>query len=370
MTLPIDLRRNLLGRWPTATTAIAGVIGHPIRHSLSPALHNAALASLGIDRVYVAFDVDRRGFDAAFQGASALGLRGLSVTMPHKEAAAQLASRRTSVARRLGSANTITFEERGPVADSTDGDGLLDDLRAGAAFDPEGRRCGVIGAGGAARAVVLALASAGAEEVVVVNRTVASAWRAAALAPGTARVGRPEELAQCDLVVQATPVGMGTATGASSGPENGGVPGREDELGAVIAGVDPARFAPGQLVVDLVYDPALTTFLEVARHHGASTRNGLGILVHQAARQFTLWTGEVAPVALMWEAANLRASTAFAGPPPVQGDQVEPDAGGAVATTGRRPSYSKDEGSTEEPVASGAGGQERPSGSGAWSSPS
>ena len=123
------------------------MIGFPVRHSLSPLLHNTAFAAMGLDWSYVAFEVPPGSLDRAVAGAAALGLRGLSVTMPHKDAAAQLATRRSRQVRRLGAANTLRFDQGAIVAESYDGDGLLDDLRDGG-FDPAGRRCGVIGAGG------------------------------------------------------------------------------------------------------------------------------------------------------------------------------------------------------------------------------
>lgn len=274
--------------WPTAATAIVGVVGFPVGHSLSPLLHNAAFAVMGLDYGYLAFDVPPGSFDRAVVGAAALGLKGLSVTMPHKDAAARLAGHRSPAVRRLGAANTLSFAEGTIYAESTDGDGLLDDLTKGAQFDPAGRRCGVIGAGGAGRATVLALAEAGAAEVVIVNRTPAAAWRSAAVAPKVARVGRPEELSGMDLVVQATPIALA------------GLPAPPDDRSAVVAGVDPSRFGAGQLIVDLVYDPALTPFLLEAKRHGAKVRNGLGMLVHQAARQIRLWTGSEPPLSVMW----------------------------------------------------------------------
>jgi shikimate dehydrogenase len=302
--------------WPRATTAVAGVIGFPVRHSLSPLLHNTAFAALGLDWSYLAFEVPPGSLDRAVAGAAALGLRGLSVTMPHKDAAARLATRRSRQVRALGAANTLRFDEGAIVAESYDGDGLLDDLRDGG-FDPAGRRCGVIGAGGAARAAVLALAEAGAYEVVVVNRTVTAAWRAAALAPTVVRVGRPDDLRRTDLVVQATPAAMAgggppreTAPAAQAGqaqpvPREGkDEEGRDAEVSPIVAGVDPAWFGAGQLVVDLVYDPALSPFLAEARRAGATVRNGLGLLVYQAARQIKLWTGAEPPLGAMWAAVG------------------------------------------------------------------
>lgn len=277
----------------TSATELAGVVGHPARHSLSPALHNAAYAALRVDWAYLAFEVNPPDFAAAVAGARALGARGLSVTMPFKEEAAALASRRSSTVRRLGAANTLTFEKNEVVADSTDGAGFVADLAKALRFDPNGRRCAVIGAGGAARAVILALAEAGASEVLVANRTPVRAFRASALAPGVARVVRADELASAELVVQATPAGM-AGTGEPAEGEGSGWP----------VGFDPSRLSAGQFAVDLVYHPEETAWLRAAAAGGATTRNGLGLLVHQAALQVERWTGRAAPLVAMWAAVS------------------------------------------------------------------
>jgi shikimate dehydrogenase len=276
---------------PSASTRLAGVVGHPVRHSLSPRLHQAAYRALGIDWAYLAFDVAPSSIEAAVEGASALGLIGLSVTMPHKEAAARLATRRSPMVRRLGAANTLTFLGRRVVADNTDGAGLIADLREGVPFEPSDRRCAVIGAGGAARAAIVALAEAGAREVLVVNRTPARAFQAATLVPGRGRVARPEELDAADLIVNATPMGM-LADGGRGG------------MSANELLVDSSRFGSGQLVVDLVYDPPVTEWLAQAASNGARVRGGLGMLVHQAGLQVEIWTGSRAPLGEMWQAVE------------------------------------------------------------------
>jgi shikimate dehydrogenase len=277
--------------WPSANTRLAGVIGHPVSHSLSPRLHQAAYRALALDWAYLAFDVDPGSLEAAIEGARALGVVGLSVTMPHKEAAAHLATQRSPLVRRLGAANTLTFSGRHVTADNTDGEGFVADLRQDVHFEPEGRCCGVIGAGGAARAVVVALAEAGASDVVVVNRTRSRAFQAATLVPGRARVGRPQDLDSADLVVNATPIGMLAD------------PGRPAESAEEIF-VDSSRFGSGQLVVDLIYDPPVTEWLAKAAASGARIHGGLGMLVHQAARQVELWTGARPPLAEMWRAVG------------------------------------------------------------------
>jgi len=271
------------GGWPTGTTSAAGVIGSPVRHSLSPAIHNAAFAASGLDWVFLAFDVAPSGTAAALAGAAALGVRGLSVTMPLKEAVAAAVDELTPAAAALGAVNTVIFGPGTVTGDNTDGDGFLDAL---APWSPDGRRCVVLGAGGAARAVVRALAAAGAGEVVVVNRTGERARRAAGLAGARGRVGTPADVAAADLVVNATPIGMAGTPGA------GGMP------------VDADLVRAGQVVVDLVYHPVRTPLLEAADERGAVARDGIGMLVHQAGRAFRAWTGQEPPLGAMERAAR------------------------------------------------------------------
>jgi shikimate dehydrogenase len=273
----------------SAATAVVGVIGDPVAHSLSPRLHNRAFVEMGLDWVSVGFRVPAGRAGEALAGAAALGVRGLSVTMPHKDAVAGLVDRRSPLAERLGAVNCVVFDEAGTFGDSTDGPGLVAALRRGDRFDPAGRRCLVVGAGGAARAVILALAEAGASEVMVVNRTASRGTTAAGLAGAVGRLGRGEDARDSELVVNATPLGMGTG-GAGDGPWP----------------IDPGLLAPGQLVVDLVYHPEVTPWMAAARQRGAEVANGLGMLVHQAALQIETWTGAEAPVEAMWQAVSGR----------------------------------------------------------------
>jgi shikimate dehydrogenase len=272
----------------SAATAVVGVIGDPVAHSLSPLLHNTAFAELGLDWVSVGFRVAAGHAGEAMTGARALGVRGLSVTMPHKDAVAALVERRSALAERVGAVNCVVLGAGPSWGDSTDGPGLVAALRRGDHFDPEGRRCLVVGAGGAARAVIVGLADAGAGEVVVVNRSVDRGARAAALAGPVGRVGEPGDATRCDLVVNATPLGMGA----------------DREVERPEWPIDPALLVKGQCVVDLVYDPPVSPWLAAARRRGADTSNGLGMLVHQAALQVGLWTGQDPPVEAMWRAVS------------------------------------------------------------------
>ncbi len=277
-------------RWPSGASVVVGVIGDPVRHSLSPTLHNAAFAALGLDWVSVAFPVAPGTLDVALSGARALGVRGLSVTMPFKEPIAALVDRASPTAQILGAVNCVAVEPDGLVGHNTDGEGFVAALRRGADFDPAGRRCLVAGAGGAARAVLLALARAGASEVVVVGRAAARIADAVRLVADVGRAGTSSDVSGADLVVNATPAGMAGTAAAEELPP-----------------VDPRLLGSGQLVVDLVYVPRPTRWLALAAAQGAATLDGLGMLVHQAALQVELWSGRPAPVEAMWHAADHRA---------------------------------------------------------------
>ena len=283
---------------PLGTTSVAAVIGDPVGHSLSPVLHNAAFAALGLDWVYVALRVPAGSGAAAVRAVRTLGLAGLSVTMPHKTDAARAVDRLTPTAARLGSVNTVVPVGDELVGDSTDGAGLLDALRADRSFEAAGHRCVVLGTGGAARAVCAALGEAGAASVVVVGRRNAAAASCAALAGAGGRVGPVDEVDGADLVVNATPVGM-DADADGTGDRNAGQVAAVPADAVLPFELDARRLGPGQLVVDLVYAPPVTPLLRAARARGASGVNGIGMLVHQAGRQLTAWTGLVAPLDVM-----------------------------------------------------------------------
>jgi shikimate dehydrogenase len=277
-------------------TRLVGVIGSPITHSLSPLLHNAAFAALGLGSTWrsLAFEVAPGQAAEALEAMRRADISGLSVTMPHKADVVALVDECTEVAQRLNAVNCIVSTEGVLLGANTDGEGFVASLARGADFTPAGRRCVVIGAGGAARAVVLALADAGASRISVLNRTPQRAATAAALAGRAGSVVLPgksalaEAVGSADLVVNATPFGM-----AGASPE-----------GAAPWLVAPQLLHEGQVAADLVYAPRPTPWLVEAAAAGARSVDGLGMLVHQAAAQLVLWTGEPAPVEAMWEAAE------------------------------------------------------------------
>ena len=265
------------------------VLGHPVAHSRSPAMHRAALAELGLagDWSYDAIDVEPAAFADRIAAMPGEGFVGANVTVPHKLAALRAAVEASVAAREIGAANTLTFQDRAALADNTDAPGLL----AAIGEDVAGKRALVLGAGGSARAAVWALRGAGAE-VDVWNRTHERAERlvedlggAAIDSAGALRA------ADHDLIVNATTVGMAQSSGRT-GSSLKGLP------------IDDDAIADQNLVVDLVYGSTETELVRLARERGARVVDGLEVLVHQGAASFRLWTGLDPPVETMRRAAR------------------------------------------------------------------
>lgn len=269
-------------------TQVTALIGHPVAHSVSPAILNAAYEAAGLDWVFVAFDVAPGSAVDALASMRSLGVRGLSVTMPHKDEVFAAVDELTERARTIGAVNCVTRVGDRLVGDNTDGRGLLLSLADDLGTEVVGLAVGVVGAGGAARSIVSACAEAGAASVTVVNRTESKAVATIGVAPLVAHVGTLADLAECDVIINATSVGMGD---------------------------DPSLVVPievlraGHVVVDIVYHPLDTPLLRAARQAGATAVDGLGMLVGQAALAFAMWTGEVAPLEAMRRAARRAVSS-------------------------------------------------------------
>jgi shikimate dehydrogenase len=259
----------------SARTAQCGIVLHPAGHTRSPAMHNAAFTALGIDAVYTAFDVRPEGLGAAIAGAKALGIRQLAVSIPHKQAVIAHLDEVDPIASRIGAVNTVTLEAGRLVGSNTDWTGAVRALERETPLD--GRIAVVLGAGGAARAVVHGLLGAGAK-VVVLNRT---PERAVALASdlGADRGGPLSEFPEtpADILVNTTSVGLGS-----------------DESPVV-----GDRLNRDLVVMDAVYAPERTRLLRDAESRGARTIPGKWMLVYQAAEQLRLWTWRDAPVDAM-----------------------------------------------------------------------
>lgn len=285
----------------TAKTAVYGVIGDPVGHSLSPVIMNTAFAENGIDAVYAAFPVPEGELATALNGCRALGIAGLNVTYPHKVAAASAANERSRRVELLDAANTLLFsagarsgEDEGAAwiaAHNTDAPGTALAIEAFGGQSCRGKRVAIFGAGGAARAAALGLLEAGAGYVAFLARDPmkaealtaklreAFADRVFSFAElGEAHVRAcADEVGNAQIVIQATPVGMGSQAA-------------DDPLGRLLQESNLLR--RGQVCLEMVYQPRITPFLRQAAGEGAVALDGLTLLVSQAAESFTRWTGK------------------------------------------------------------------------------
>ncbi len=274
----------------SGTTKPFAVLGHPIAHTLSPAMHNAALLALEWDAVYLAFDVTPERVVPALAALGELGFRGVNLTVPLKEAAFRGLKHRDDSAALVRSVNTVAFHDAGPVGYSTDGEGFLRAHEEAFGGGIGGANIFVLGAGGAGRALALVCAVNGARAVTLADtdsgRAAAVAEEIRATAP-TVHTTHVEGDAACieaartaDLVLQATPVGMKPSDPSPLGAE---------------------AFRPGQQAFDLIYTAPETPFMKTAAAAGAHTANGLAMLLYQGVRSFEIWTGVTPPVEIMRE---------------------------------------------------------------------
>ena len=287
---------------PGGSTALVGVLGNPVRHSLSPAMHNAALAALGLDWVYLALPVAAADLATVVAALEALDCRGLNVTIPHKQAVAALAAELSPLAQRLGAVNTLVRRPGGGwLGTNTDVEGFLAPLGEG---NRPGERAVVLGCGGSALAVLAGLEQLGFSSIAVAGRnaTTLAALQAGcrdwlpALEPLAWTTANDERLlqalAQADLVVNCTPVGMASTRDPMAA--------NRSPLAA--AALD--RLRPGSGVYDLIYTPRPTTLLRGAAERGCRTWDGLEMLVQQGAAALRLWSGrDTVPVDAMRQAA-------------------------------------------------------------------
>ncbi len=255
---------------------IAGVIGWPVGHSKSPRLHGYWLEKYQVDGTYIPLPVEPDHFAKAIHGMQAMGFKGANVTVPHKETALKIADEVSGRAKKIGAANTLVFKEDGTIfADNTDGYGFYQNLICGAPdWQADAGPAVVLGAGGAARAVLIALAEAGVPEIRLTNRTKERADNLAAEleAPITVVDWHDREQALCgaNLLTNTTTLGMS---------------------GQALLEIDLFDLPKTALVNDIVYAPLMTNLLEKAHVHGCSVVDGLGMLLHQARPGFEAWFG-------------------------------------------------------------------------------
>ena len=260
---------------------VAAVIGWPISQSLSPVIHNAAFRHHGDNWSYVAYPVEPGDASSAIASMRSGGLQGLNVTMPHKDAVADLVDELDKSAESIHAVNTVVRTSDGRLRGySTDGEGLLRAIRINANWDPAGKKICVLGAGGAARSAVDAFSRAGVASIFVVNRTAEKAVQAIGDS-NVAVVGSQSNIHECDIVFNATSVGMGT----------------DESL------VSAELLHEGQLVIDAVYHPLETRLLRDAKSRGATVLDGLWMLIHQACVAQVLWLGREPDYQVMRNAA-------------------------------------------------------------------
>ena len=272
-----------------------GIIGYPISHSISPRFQQAALDFCGIDAEYRAYPVAPEDVGRFVAGLRQPGILGINVTVPHKEAVIPFLDEIDDWATEAGAVNTIVNRQGRLTGHNTDGYGFLRALQQGGSFQPRGRRTLILGAGGAARGVVLALAREGVGHLTIANRTPERAESLAQLARGRGITAQAiplsgadltEAAASAELIVNCTTIGMTHGPGAADSPL-------------------PRQAIPvTALVYDLVYNPLETRLLRDAAQIGAATLGGIQMLVYQGAASFELWHEQPAPVAVMLEAAT------------------------------------------------------------------
>ena len=272
-----------------------GIIGHPISHSISPLFQQAALDFCGVDAEYRAYPVAPEEVGAFVAGLRQPGVLGINVTVPHKEAVIPFLDEIDDWATEAGAVNTIVNREGRLTGHNTDGYGFLRALREGAGFEPKGQTTLILGAGGAARGVVLALARAEVGNLTIANRTPERAENLAQLARGRgitshaiplAGADLAEVAASAELIVNCTTIGMTHGPGDEDTPL-------------------PRQAIPATaLVYDLVYNPLETRLLREAAEAGASTLGGIQMLVYQGAASFEMWLEQPAPVPVMLAAAT------------------------------------------------------------------
>ena len=274
----------------TPKTKLFAVLGHPIAHSLSPAMHNASFSALKLDAMYVAFDVAPDRLMSVLPAMADRGVGGVNLTIPRKEVAYNGLELLDESAKRFGSVNTVKFADGLMTGYSTDGEGFLTSFYEEFDTSVKDKSVFMFGCGGAGRAVAIACACAGADRIFLANRTFSRAERLAKeitslncnvkveLLPSSMEEWT-EACSKADIVIQATSAGISTT----------------DDVKLL----SDRAFRPGQMVYDLVYVEPNTEFMKIARSAGARVANGLGMLLHQGALSYKIWTGKDAHIPVM-----------------------------------------------------------------------
>jgi shikimate dehydrogenase len=277
----------------TAKTKILGIFGYPTGHTISPAMHNAVIKALRLDMVYLPFEVKPSELREAIKCIKSIGMIGVNITIPHKEAVIKFIDGISEEARHIGAVNTIVNKDGRLIGHNTDGYGYITSLKEECNFNPKGKNIAILGAGGAARGILVALSVKKPKTIVIANRTLARAISLIKAFKGKFPETKFEAVdlnkdilkkyfKDMELLVNTTSVGM-----------------KKNETVEI-----PLELLPKTAVVsDIVYNPLETLLLKKAKKLGLTTHSGLGMLVHQGVKSFKLWTGMDAPIEVMRKAA-------------------------------------------------------------------
>ncbi|MCK8826664.1 shikimate dehydrogenase [Natroniella acetigena] len=274
-----------------SSTKLVGLLGDPVEHSKSPLMHNAVFDQLGLNYRYLAFQVKAKEVKEALQGIRALGIKGVNVTIPHKEAVIKSLDELSKEAKLIGAVNTIENKQGELIGHNTDGQGFIRALGEGVGFSAQGKKALIIGAGGAAKAVAFQLGLEGVSQLYIANRTFETAVELVKNLEEKLSLSKVEALTlqdknlvdnlpELDLIVDTTPIGMY--------PQIDATPVIGDKL-----------LKRTSLVTDLVYNPVETVLLKRAKSLGIKTVSGLGMLIYQGAIAFEIWTGQEAEIGTM-----------------------------------------------------------------------
>ncbi len=292
----------------TAKTKILGIFGYPVSHTISPAMHNAVIKAIGLDMAYLSFEVKPSNLKDAINGIKGLGMLGVNITIPHKETVIKFLDEVSEEARLIGAVNTIVNRDGRLIGHNTDGYGYVSSLKEDCNFNPSGKNIVILGAGGAARGILVALAQKGVNKITVANRTVSRGISLIKTFKGKLpgikfeAIGLKEDvlkisLKDAHLLINATPSGMNYGASRPCRRDNGNTV-------ALVQKIPLDSLPKTAIVSDIVYNPLETILLKNAKRLGLTIHGGLGMLIHQGAKSFKLWTGIDAPIDIMRKAAR------------------------------------------------------------------
>ncbi len=278
-------------------TGLAGIIGSPVSHSISPKMHNMAFKALGIDCVYLAFDIGGRELKKAVEGLREIGAIGFNVTMPYKESVVGLMDGLTPAARLCGAVNTVICKDGKMTGHTTDGEGFMLSV-ADCGYDIIGKKISILGAGGAAKSIIAQAAIDGVAAIDIFRRKNSPAYAETLEFARRIQNHTVCKITVCDFADEAQMQKSFAESAVLANATSLGMAPREDTCPIA----DPALLPPGLFVYDIVYNPRQTRLMQMAEERGCPTQNGLSMILFQGAASFKCWTGREMPVELVRDA--------------------------------------------------------------------